>query len=258
MKKFLRKYIDKIIIVLVLVALAVLVWRMADNLKENLVATKEANLLDKIVMEKGDLTVLFSLKSGMNKPVFLNKYEDALVEFSAWSSQITVDGSSTTLWEHDSGLRLDGENSTLFYSMTSAPMRTVPVKNYIVEEVITLDKEKATVEYYFIPNELISKVTLILGHYGWYFSDLKLEDDEVTMFHSDLNKMEWENNEKPIRMSTIKIKLLTKPEKEMVNRNVHGIYNFDITYTLENPKIFERNLLDKEEIYLEEVRRIEY
>lgn len=258
MKKWLRQHPDRLIIIVVLIALGGLIWTVSENLKDNLAATRDAQLLNKVVMKKGDLTVWFSLKSGMNKPVFLNDFEDALVEFSAWSSHINADGASMNLWEHDTNLRLDRENSTLFYSMVSVEMRTLPPKAYTVEEVVILKEDRAMVEYYFIPNETISDVTFILGHYGWYFSDVKLGHGEITVQHSDLNKDQWEKNEKPERMSTIKIKLLTKPEKEVVNRDVYGIYNFDVTYTLKDPKIFERNLMAKEEIILEKIEKLSY
>ena len=258
MKKWLRKYLDKLIIIVVLIALGGLVWMVSANLKDNLAVTRDARLLNKVIMTRGDLSAWFSLKSGMNKPVLLNHFEDALIELSAWSSYINTDGSSLNLWEHDTNLRLDRENSTLFYSMVSAKMHALAPKAYTIEEVVTLKQDRARVEYYFIPNEMISDVTFILGHYGWYFSDVKLGHDEITVQHSDLNKVQWENNEKPSRMSTIKVKLITKPEKELVNRNLYGIYNFDVTYTLKNPKIFERNLLAKEEIILKKIEKVSY
>lgn len=258
MKKWLHQHLDKVIIIVVLIALGGLIWMVSENLKDNLAATRDAQLLNKVVIKKGDLTAWFSLKSGMNKPVFLNDFEDALVELSAWSSYINVGGTTLNLWEHDTNLRLDRENSTLFYSMVSTKMRNLPLKAYTIEEVVILKEDRATVEYYFIPNEMISEVTFILGHYGWYFSDVKLGDEEITFQHSDLNKVQWENHEPPARMSTGKVKLLTRPKKEVVNRNVYGIYNVDVTYTLKNPKIFERNLLAKEEIILEKIEKLSY
>lgn len=258
MKKWLRQHLDKVIIIVGIIALGVLTSKVIQNLNDNLAAIRDAQFLNKVVIRKGDLTSWFSLKSGMNKPVFLNDFEDALVEFSAWSSHINADGTSLNLWEHDTNLRLDRENSRLFYSMVSAKMQTLPLKAYTIEEVVSLKEDGATVEYYFIPNEMISDVTFILGHYGWYFSEVKLGPEEITVQHSDLNKTQWENNEKPERMSTIKIKLLTKPKKKVVNRNVYGIYNFDVTYTLKDPKIFERNLLAKEEVILEKIEKLSY
>jgi hypothetical protein len=234
--------------VLGLSLLIILSLKTLDNLA-NLAAVEAPQELR---LDGGDLIALYTLNSGMNKPAILNRFGDALIEFSGWNSYVTVDGVTADLWSHAFNIELDRERNRAFLTWSSIPLRQSGpdgrrVRKYQIEQVVTLNGPTATVEYYVIPNEPVQRVQLVLGLFKWYFVDLKPSGDRLSFLSTDLSRQQAEDKIRPRRLTPTEINSW-RPDRYRIMSNEHGPFEVEAAFVANSPKPFERLLIAR--IYL--------
>lgn len=249
--KFLLQHIDRVVIVLGLLAMMVLGLRTLHNVA---LMAAEVAAPQELRRDYGDLVVLYSLNAGNNKPVFFNKHGDALVEYSAWSSFITVDGITQDLWSHAFNVHLDKETNRIFLTMSSgrgAPDRGgQEPKRYQIEQQVEVTGSTARIRYYFIPNQPVETVRLVIGHYGWYFERLKVDGDLVSFERTDLKRQGYEHGEVATRYASARVRVGAGAEFEVL-RSRFGSYAFTATYRLKSPPPYEKTMVSEEELRVE-------
>jgi len=218
----------------------------------NLAATEAPQELR---LEGRDLVALYALNSGMNKPAILNRYGDALVEFSGWNSSVSVDGIGADLWTHAFHVELDRERTRAFLDWSSVPLRQdVPqdrrMLKYQVEQVVSLSGNGAVVEYYFVPNEPMRDVDLTVGLYKWYYQNLTRTGDRFSFVSTDLGRLETEQRMLPRRDTPVLVRSSTPAQSVQTLANEFGVYAIDFSYTAHSPKIYERTLLARLEVIM--------
>jgi hypothetical protein len=234
-----------VFIVLALSLLIILSLKTLDNLA-NLAAVEAPQELR---LDGGDLIALYTLNSGMNKPAILNRFGDALIEFSGWNSYVTVDGVTADLWSHAFNIELDRERNRAFLTWSSIPLRQSgpdgrQVRKYQIEQVVTLDGPTATVEYYVIPNEPVQRMQLALGLFKWYFLNLNKSGDRVSFMSSDLNRIQVEQRATHRRLTSVRMKL-GEPKTYRVLSNEYGPYAVEATYVVGTPNSYKRTLVTR-------------
>ncbi len=250
MTRFLLRHIDRVIIVCGLVALMVLAGRALSNLA---LMAAEVTVQQELRRDYGDMTVLFTLNAGNNKPVFFNRQGDALVEYSAWSSFVTVDGVTLDLWSHAFNVHVDKETSRVYLTISSGlgvPQRSgEEAKRYQIEQQVEIAGKTARVRYFFIPNQPVNTVRFVLGHYGWYFERLRVVDGVVTFDRSNLLRERYEHSDVPSRFTPVTVRPGPGGKIEVL-RNQFGPYAFNVTYSLQSPTSYEKTLIAEEEVRL--------
>ncbi|MGH2361256.1 MAG: hypothetical protein ACRDGM_12050 [bacterium] len=248
MIRFLLRHIDRVVIVFGLLALMVLAMRTLHNVA---LMAAEVTLQQELRRDYGDFIVLFTLNAGNNKPVFFNRQGDALVEYSAWSSFVTVDGISLDLWSHAFNAHVDKETGRMYLTMSSsrgAPQRGGPdPKRYQIEQQVDISGKTARVRYYFIPNQPVDTVRFVLGHYGWYFERLRMVEDVVMFDRSNLLRERHEQSDVPSRYTPVTVRPGPGGKIEVL-RNQFGPYAFNVTYSLQLPTPYEKTLIAEEEL----------
>lgn len=248
MLRQLLRQIDRVVIVVGLLALMVLAMRTLHNVA---LMAAEVTLQQEMRRDYGDLIVLYTLNAGNNKPVFFNRQGDALVEYSAWSSFVTVDGITLDLWSHAFNVYVDKETGRIYLTMSSsrgAPQRGGPEpKRYQIEQQVDITGKTARVRYFFIPNQPVQTVRLVLGHYGWYFERLRVADGLVSFNRSDLVRDRYEHSDVPSRLTRVTLRPVPGGKVELL-RNQFGPYAFNMTYVIHMPAPYEKTLIAEEEI----------
>lgn len=248
MATLLLRHIDRVIILIGLLALVALGARTLHN-----VATlaSEAFVQQELRRDFGDITVAYALNAGNNKPVFFNRHGDALVEYSAWSSFITVDGITLDLWSHAFNIYSDKQTGRLHLTMSSvAPgsRRGGPEpKNYQIEQQVEVTGNTATIKYFIIPNEPVRTVRLLLGHYGWYLQRPRLDGGTATFERANLTRETSERGGAPSRYTSVSVRFGLHGTVELL-RNQYGSYALNVTYFVENPPPFVKTLIAAETI----------
>jgi len=246
--KFILRHIDRVIILVGLVSLMLLAMRTLHNVA---LMASEVSVQQELRRDFGDFTVLYTLNAGSNKPVFFNHQGDALVEYSAWSSFITVNGITLDLWSHAFNVHVDKETNRTFMTMSSgrgSPQRGEPEpKRYQIEQQVEVKGRTARVRFYIIPNQPVETVRLALGHYGWYFERLRITGGEVAFDRSDLSRDGYEHGDMAKRFTSVRIRIDPKAKVEVL-RNQYGAYAFTIIYALQSPVPYEKTLIAEEEV----------
>jgi hypothetical protein len=241
MTQFLVRHFDRVLIMLGLSLLIILSLKTLDNLA-NLAAVEAPQELR---LDGGDLIALYTLNSGMNKPAILNRFGDALIEFSGWNSYVTVDGVTADLRRHAFRTELDRERNRAFLTWSSIPLGHSRsdgrrVRKYQIEQLVTLNGPTATVEYYVIPNEPVQRVQLVLGLFKWYFVDLKPSGDRLSFLSTDLNRQQAEERSKPRRLTPTAVDLW-RSERYRTMSNEHGPFGVEVLFVTLSPKPSEIN-----------------
>lgn len=248
--KLLLRHIDRVVILVGLLSLIVLAVRTLHNVA---LMAAEVSVKSELRRDFGDLTVLYALNAGNNKPVFFNRYGDAVVEYSAWSSFITVDGVTQDLWSHAFNVYVDKETSRFFLTMSSS--RGAPdqggrePKRYQIEQQVEVRGSTARVRYYVIPNQPVERVRLVVGHYGWYLERLRASGGLVAFDRSDLQREGYERGEVATRYTPVRVRVRPGARVEVL-RNQYGAYAFNVTYTVESPTSYAKTLVAEEEVDL--------
>lgn len=246
--KVLWQHIDRVIIVLGLLAMMILGLRTLHNVA---LMAAEVAAPQELRRDFGDLIVAYSLNAGNNKPVFLDRDGDALVEYSAWSSFIIVDGITQDLWSHAFNVHVDKTTNRIFLTMSSgrgAPDRGgLEPKRYQIEQQVEVAGKTARVRYYFIPNQPVETVRLAIGHYGWYFERLRIDGALVSFERTDLKREGYERGEAARRHFAGRVRLGPTGKVEVL-RNQYGTHAFTVTYTTRRPAPYERTLVAEEEV----------
>jgi hypothetical protein len=233
-----------------LVALMLVAMRALHNVA---LLAAEVTVQQEMRRDYGDMTVLYTLNAGNNKPVFFNRQGDALLEYSAWSSFVTVDGITLDLWSHAFNVHVDKETGRTYLTMSSsrgAPQRSDPEpKRYQIEQQVDVVGKTARVRYYFIPNQPVNTVRLVLGHYGWYFERLRMVDGVITFDRSNLLRERYEHNDVASRYTPVTVRPGPGGKIELL-RNQFGPYAFNVTYSLQSPPSYEKTLIAEEEVRL--------
>ncbi len=206
-------------------------------------------------LDGGDLTALYTLNAGMNKPAILNRAGDVLVEFSGWNSYVTVDGVTVDLWSHVFNIELDRERARAFHTWTSAPLRQGDpqghrIRRYQIQQVVSLLPNHATVEYFIIPNEPVTQVQLTLGLYKWYYQALTRSADQFVFSSSDLTRQQAEQGFKARRFTAVAIRSMTQPHSATVLSDDVGNYAVQIAYRISSPNVYGRTLLARLQLTL--------
>lgn len=250
MLRFLLRHIDRVVIAFGLVALMLVAMRALHNVA---LLAAEVTVQPEMRRDYGDMTVLYTLNAGNNKPVFFNRDGDALVEYSAWSSFVTVDGITLDLWSHAFNVHVDKETGRTYLTMSSsrgAPQRSDPEpKRYQIEQQVDVVGKTARVRYYFIPNQPVRTVRFVLGHYGWYFERLRVVDGLITFDRSNLLRERYEQSDVPSRYTSVTVRPGPNGKIEVL-RSQFGPYAFNVTYTLQSPASYEKTLIAEEEVRL--------
>lgn len=254
MFRALLRHIDRVVILFALLVLVALAIRTLHNVA---LMAAEVSVQRELRRDFGDLTVFYTLNAGNNKPVFFNPYGDALVEYSAWSSFITVDGITLDLWSHAYNVYVDKPTNRTILALTSglgAPQRGGPEpKKYLLEQQVEVDGKTARIRYYIIPNEPVERVRLVLGHYGWYFERLRVSDGVVKFDRSDLQREGYERGEIATRYTTVSVRFHTAGTVSVL-RNQYGPYAYEISYTVHSPTPYEKTLIASEELMIDQTR----
>jgi len=211
----------------------------------------EVSVQQELRRDFGDLTVLYTLNAGNNKPVFFNRYGDALVEYSAWSSFVTVDGITQDLWSHAFNVHIDKPTNRMYLTMSSgrgAPQRGGPEpKRYQIEQQVEVRGNTALIRYYVIPNQPLERVRLVLGHYGWYFERLRIADGMVMFDRTDLKREGYEHGEVAARYTAVSVGIGSSANVEVL-RNQYGSFAFTASYLVESPTPYEKTLIVEERV----------
>ncbi len=250
MTRVLLRHLDRIVILFGLLSLILLGVRTLHNVA---LMAAEVSVLNELRRDFGDLTVLYTLNAGNNKPVFFNRYGDALVEYSAWSSFVTVDGITLDLWSHAFAIYADKQTNRLFLTLSSgsgAPQRAGPEpKRYQIEQQVEVRGSRAVVRYYIIPNQPVHTVRLVIGHYGWYFERLRIEDNTVVFDRPNLQREDYEQGDVATRSTSVRVQVSAGGKVEIL-RNLHGTFAFPVTYIVDSPPPFEKSLIAEETVSL--------
>ncbi len=248
MLRFLLRHIDRVVILVGLVGLMVLAIRTLHNVA---LMAAEVSVQHELRRDFGDLTVLYTLNAGNNKPVFFNRYGDVLVEYSAWSSFVTVDGITLDLWSHAFNVHVDKPTNRVFLTMSSgrgSPQRGGPEpKRYQIEQQVEVDGTTARIRYYIIPNEPVERVRLVLGHYGWYFERLRTSRGVVMFDRTDLKREGYEHGELATRNTAVSVIIGSRANVEVL-RNQYGAFAFTASYFIESPASYEKTLIVEERV----------
>lgn len=248
MVKFLLRHIDRVVIALGLVALMLVAMRALHNVA---LLAAEVTFQQEMRRDYGDMTVLYTLNAGNNKPVFFNRDGDALVEYSAWSSSVTVDGITLDLWSHAFNVHVDKETGRIYLTMSSsrgAPQRSDPEpKRYQIEQQVEVVGKTARVRYYFIPNQPVETVRFTVGHYGWYFERLRVVDGIVRFDRSNLTRERYEHGDMANRFTAVTVRPGPGGKVEVL-RDQYGTYAFTLTYAIRSPAPYEKTLIVQEEV----------
>lgn len=249
MKRFCVQHIDRIIITLSFLTLLVLGIRTVHNME----AAIAVEVPRETRLDGGILTALYTLNAGQNKPLITNRYGDALVEYSASSSFVAVDGVSSDLWSHSFNLEFDRPNDRAFMGLSSASLinanpQNGRVRRYQIEQVLTIHGDSVAVEYYLIPNQPVHSVRFTIGHYGWYFHDLQQRPGIIRFTRNDLNREMEESRNRPSRRTDVRLQLEFPPADTRALTNAFGPYAIETLYEVANPKIYERTLVASERL----------
>lgn len=115
------------------------------------------------------------MNSGANKPLF-TYYGDRAVEVSGWESEVSVDGSSKSLWRHAFGQsRQDG---TVYWNGADP--------EYELRQTSVSD-DGASLRYVLRPESgsEISPVTVNIAHYRWYVDEVDVGAETVVYEYTD-------------------------------------------------------------------------
>ena len=250
MIKLALRHIDRIVIVVGLLGLMVLTVRTLHNVA---LLAAEVTVQQELRRDYGDMIVLYTLNAGNNKPTFFNREGDALVEYSAWSSFVTVDGITLDMWSHAFNVHVDKETGRVYLTMSSgrgAPHGRGPEpKRYQIEQQVEIVGKTARIRYFFIPNQPVNTVRFVLGHYGWYFERLRVVDGAIAFDRSNLTRDRYEHGDIANRLTSAIVRSGSGGTMEVL-RNQFGPYAFNVTYTLRSPAPYEKTLIAEEEIRL--------
>jgi hypothetical protein len=241
MRQFVLRHVDRILIAIGLTALILLSARTLHNL--SVISATDAP--QELRLEGSELTALYTLNSGMNKPAILNARGDALVEFSGWDSYVTVDGVTTDLWSHAFNIELDRARDRAFMTWSSVPVRrdqSSPerLRKYQIQQVLILRGNQADVEYYVIPNEPVHTVTLTIGVYKWYMRDFQRVGNMFSFIAPNLTRTEAEQHMQPRRVALVTIRPLIAPESVHPMINQYGTYAVNFSFRVITPRTYER------------------
>ena len=125
-----------------------------------------SNALPEVRARNGDASAQWVWNSGANKPL-IRLGDDTVVEISGWASDIKVDnGDPVLLWHHYMGANAIGDS---LYSTYSRP------EEYLLEQqIVLLDGNRATIEYFVVPFRPIKTLELRLGHYKRWWNEIKV------------------------------------------------------------------------------------
>ena len=247
MKRFCMRHVDRIIIMLSFLTLLGVGLRTFHNME----AVIAVEIPQETRLDGGTLTAIYTLNAGQNKPLISNRYGDPIVEYSASSSFIAVDGLSADLWSHSFNLEFDRPRDRAFMGLSSASLINAnpqdgKVRRYQIEQVLTIHGDSVVVEYYLIPNQPVHNVRLTVGHYGWYFHNLRQRGDAFQFTRNDLNRDMEESRNRPSRMTDATLVLMLPSADTRVLTNSFGPYAIETTYVISNPKVYERTLIASE------------
>jgi len=162
-----KKNIDKIIIVsafvLIIITQSFLFHPRQEILKER--------LLLEIEVSNGDYSTIWALNRGSDKPLI--KYRNIpIMEYSAWASGVSVDGSDEVLlWLHTYNVKEVGNKIyASFLSRDSA---------YLIEQKITVTKEATIVAFWVTPLTHSIDITFRIGHYKWFWDDVEFSNNQI-------------------------------------------------------------------------------
>jgi hypothetical protein len=248
-RQFCIRHIDRIIIAVSFLTLLVLGVQTVHHMEAVLAVEvpQEAHL------DGGTLTALYTLNAGQNKPLLTNRYGDPIIEYSASSSFVAVDGVSADLWSHSFNLEFDRPRDHAFMGLSSGSLITAnpqngKVRRYQIEQVLSIQGDSATVEYYLIPNQPVHDVRLTIGHYAWYFHDLQQDGGGVRFTRNDLTRDMEESHNRASRVSDVMLQLKLPPLDTRVLTNAFGPYAVETVYLIANPKVYERTLVASERL----------
>jgi hypothetical protein len=245
--QFCLRHIDRIIITLSFLTLLVLGIRTIRNME----AAIAVEFPQETRLDGGTLTATYKLNAGQNKPLISNRYGDPLIEYSASSSFIAVDGLAADLWSHSFNLEFDRPRDRAFMGLSSTSLinanpQNGRVRRYQIEQVLTIRGDSVEAEYYLIPNQPVHTVRLTIGHYAWYFHNLQQRPGVIRFTRNDLNREMEESRNRPSRTTEATLALVLPPEDIRVLTNAFGPYAVETTYVAANPKVYERTLLASE------------
>ncbi len=249
--KFLLQHIDRVIISL---GLLTLIAFGLQTLRNVALTASDVVAPDELRRDFGELTVAYALNAGNNKPVFFNRYGDALLEYSAWSSFVTVDGITLDLWSHAFNLYVDKPTNRFILTFSTgrgAPQRGGPEpKRYQIEQQVDVTGSTVRIRYFIIPNQPVQTVRLILGHYAWYLERLRLSDGTASFDRPNLSRERYESGDVATRYTPVKVRLGQGAHAEVL-RNATGAYALNVTYVIRSPAPYEKALIAEEEVILQ-------
>jgi hypothetical protein len=246
-KQFCMRHIDRIIIAFSFVALLGLGIRTVQNME----AVLAVEVPQETRLDGGILSAVYTLNAGQNKPLISNRYGDPIIEYSASSSFVAVDGLSADLWSHAFNLEFDRPNDRAFMGLSSASLiNTNPqngqVRRYQIEQVLEIRGNSVTVDYYLIPNQPVHHVRLTIGHYAWYFHDLQQHPGGLQFTRNDLTREMEESRNRTSRTTDVTLRMKLPPADTRVLTNAFGPYAIETLYVAANPKLYERTLVASE------------
>jgi len=246
-KQFCLRHIDRIIITLSFVVLLVLGIRTVQHME----AVIAVEVPRETRLDGGMLSAIYTLNAGQNKPLISNRYGDPIIEYSASSSFVAVDGLSAELWSHAFNLEFDRPSDRAFMGLSSASLinanpQNGMVRRYQIEQALSIHGNVVVVDYYLIPNQPVHNVRLTIGHYGWYFHDLQQRPGVVRFTRNDLNRQMEESRNAATRGTDVTLQLKLPAVDTRVLANAFGPYAIETLYAVVNPKVYERTLVASE------------
>jgi hypothetical protein len=244
LKTFLWRHIDRILIAAGFVHLMVILGATIRNLTR----MYAVEVPEEVRLPGGSFTALYTLNAGMNKPALLNRYGDALVEFSGWNSYVTVDGVTADLWSHAFGIELDRSGNRAYLTWSSIPLQqsnsqSRQVRRYQITQIVSLKGDQAFVDYYIIPNESLERAQLTVGLFKWYYQDFTASTDQFSFLSSDLDRPQAEERLRSRRLTHVTVLSQTPPQSQRVLANDFGTYGLELSYAIPRPKPYERTRL---------------
>jgi hypothetical protein len=199
-----------------------------------------------------DVQIRFERDAGSGRPYVMSREGTILMEYSDWdfSSSISVEradggGHAEALYLHPHGYAMDTKIDQLTHTMQD--------QDWDLAKVVTITgRRKVRVDYYFTARESgMRTVTLSLGHYRWYFQDVRRNDRGFVAKVNSLERREVEEGVKEAPRYAVSLRARTPlaKVKEPIRvgyQNAWGIVNVVTTYRVTSPPRDRRVLLGSE------------
>lgn len=199
-----------------------------------------------------DANIRFERDAGAGRPFILASDQTKLVEYSDWdySSAIYVEGSvaganNELLYLHPHGYASDPAENRITHTMRGQDWE-------LIKEVQITGERKVQIDFYFIARTSgIQRVVLSLGHYNWYYQNVRRDRASFTAEVNGLERYQVEEGFTQPAKYEVKVSAQSSlaPVREPIRigfSNPWGVANVVTTYQLQNPAQDKRVLLASE------------